>query len=424
VGDLPKYYGLASVFVLPSLIEPWGLVVNEAMACGLPILASRSSGCAYDLVHEGENGFRFDPRDPEALAGLMLRMSSGEVDLQAMGNASRRIISQWTPATFASSLWRAIGSACRLSGKTGNVKEDHSPRRGPDVNINKTAAMSNEASFSSTTPEEYAEGAPQIKHAVLRGLYRELAASVYREACGTCQQPSLLDLGAGEGSMTRPFLELGARVTVVDISERRLAALQASCTGHTDRLELICDDVWNAIAKARKNGRQFNIVTMNAFMHHIPDYIGLIREAMTVLAPEGLFFSFQDPMRYDSLGTFCRAFSNIAYYSWRVFRGDLVGGIKRCFRRARGVFLEDCPADLVDYHGVRNGVDQEAVCRLLESNGFDCRITQYFSTQSRAWQPIGIMLGLKNTFGVVAKRRPPAVLPRGMNTSARIRTER
>jgi len=106
--ELPAYYSLASCFVLPSLSEPWGLVVNEAMACGLPVLVSRHCGCLPELCHRGINGFDFDPLDVAGLADLMLRMSSGEIDLKSFSEASRRIISLYTPETWARSLYDCI----------------------------------------------------------------------------------------------------------------------------------------------------------------------------------------------------------------------------------------------------------------------------------------------------------------------------
>jgi len=109
---LPAYYGLARCFILPSRKnEPWGLVVNEAMAAGLPVLVSHACGCKDDLVQEGVNGFSFDPRDCDSLARLLLQVASGKLDLAAMGTASRRIISRWTPDTFARNLLKAVDAA-------------------------------------------------------------------------------------------------------------------------------------------------------------------------------------------------------------------------------------------------------------------------------------------------------------------------
>lgn len=105
--ELPSYYGLASCFVHASIIEQWGLVVNEAMASGLPVLISDRCGCATDLVQEGANGYTFDPYNTNQLAELMIKVSSETIDLTAMGKVSQKIIDQWAPQTFANNLKKA-----------------------------------------------------------------------------------------------------------------------------------------------------------------------------------------------------------------------------------------------------------------------------------------------------------------------------
>jgi 1,2-diacylglycerol 3-alpha-glucosyltransferase len=102
--ELPVFYGLAKCFILPSISEPWGLVVNEAMASELPVLVSRRCGCQPELCHRSINGFDFDPLDMEGLAELMLRISSGTIDLKAMGAASRSLISQYSLDNWMSAL--------------------------------------------------------------------------------------------------------------------------------------------------------------------------------------------------------------------------------------------------------------------------------------------------------------------------------
>jgi len=94
-GDLPVYYGLADALVLASLSETWGLVVNEAMAAGLPVLVSTRCGCAPDLVADGRNGWTFDPSRDGGLATAMLHMSDPTCDRARMGRASREIIADW-----------------------------------------------------------------------------------------------------------------------------------------------------------------------------------------------------------------------------------------------------------------------------------------------------------------------------------------
>lgn len=110
-GELPAYYGLAGAFVHASVQEEWGLVVNEAMAAGLPVIVSDRCGCARDLVAEGANGFTFAPDRPDELAGLFTRVSARSTDLPAMARAGREIIAKWSPDAFAAGLAAAVGAA-------------------------------------------------------------------------------------------------------------------------------------------------------------------------------------------------------------------------------------------------------------------------------------------------------------------------
>lgn len=109
--ELPYYYCLAGVFVHASTSEQWGLVVNEAMAAGLPVLVSERCGCAKDLINHGCNGYTFDPYEINELSNLMQHIASSECDRASMGKASLEIISNWTPATFAENLSKSALSA-------------------------------------------------------------------------------------------------------------------------------------------------------------------------------------------------------------------------------------------------------------------------------------------------------------------------
>jgi glycosyltransferase involved in cell wall biosynthesis len=106
--DLPIYYGLASAFIHASVTEQWGLVVNEAMASGLPVLVSNRCGCATDLVKEGSNGFTFDPYQVEDMAQKMVQLSTLNDQLPAYGHASSEIIAKWSPRRFADGLSQAV----------------------------------------------------------------------------------------------------------------------------------------------------------------------------------------------------------------------------------------------------------------------------------------------------------------------------
>ena len=107
-NELLPYFAHASCFIHASIQEEWGLVVNEAMAAGLPVLVSNRCGCFEDLVIEEVNGFGFDPEDQQMLTQLMLKMSSSQVDLAAMGQQSLQHIQKYSPDYFAQGLMQAV----------------------------------------------------------------------------------------------------------------------------------------------------------------------------------------------------------------------------------------------------------------------------------------------------------------------------
>lgn len=268
-----------------------------------------------------------------------------------------------------------------------------------DERINKIAALANTAAYTPELTQDYVDGAPHIKHTSLRRRYGELVVRVFDEAKKHNKVPRILDIGAGEGSVTISFLELGATVVATDISESQLAALKNKCERFGDRLEIRCEDVSDTV---RRNVAEFDIIVASSFLHHVPDYLGMINNLMKILTPNGQFFSFQDPLRYDSLGKLELLYSNLSYMWWRIFKGDFIGGLQRRLRRSRGVYLQDCKHDNAEFHVTRNGVDQDAISSLFLANGFECEIHSYFSTQNRFLQLVGEWLGIINTFAIVA----------------------
>jgi 1,2-diacylglycerol 3-alpha-glucosyltransferase len=108
---IPAYYALAQCLILPSIVDPWGLVVNEALACGLPVLVSNRCGSGFDLVDEGHNGFRFDPYDISELANLLNDFSTQPREcLQSMSTHAKRIVSDYCPEAWADGLASCIKS--------------------------------------------------------------------------------------------------------------------------------------------------------------------------------------------------------------------------------------------------------------------------------------------------------------------------
>jgi glycosyltransferase involved in cell wall biosynthesis len=110
--DVLRAYLAADLLVLPSLFEPWGLVVNEAMACGLPVIVSDRVGCADDLVRPEETGLVVNAGRDIELAAAIRRLAEGEADRRRMGLAAERLISNWTldnEARNIASAWHEIG---------------------------------------------------------------------------------------------------------------------------------------------------------------------------------------------------------------------------------------------------------------------------------------------------------------------------
>jgi len=102
IEELPFFYRGAGAFIHPAISEPWGLVINEAMASGLPILSSKNVGAAEELVRDGINGFTFDPENIQELTSVLVTMAEMRVEQRAaMGEASRRMIADWGPERFA-----------------------------------------------------------------------------------------------------------------------------------------------------------------------------------------------------------------------------------------------------------------------------------------------------------------------------------
>ncbi len=108
IEENPIFYALADCFVLPSLWEEWGLVVNEAMACGLPVVVSETVGSAEDLVLPGDNGFHFDPTRPETLAEALALLESDPELRTRMGARSQAMIAEWGCQRFASGALEAV----------------------------------------------------------------------------------------------------------------------------------------------------------------------------------------------------------------------------------------------------------------------------------------------------------------------------
>ncbi len=106
--ELPLYYAVADVFVLPTHSDPWGLVLNEAMACKLPIISSDVAGAAHDLISHGENGYIFKKGNILKLTAYLEDILSDEQKRIRMGQRSFDIIKNYSPSKCAQGFIQAI----------------------------------------------------------------------------------------------------------------------------------------------------------------------------------------------------------------------------------------------------------------------------------------------------------------------------
>lgn len=99
--EVVPYYKYADGFMLPSMSEPWGLVVNEAMLCKCPVFVSSHCGAAFDLVENGKNGYVFSPLDVSELSEHIEKMVLGAYDVEKMGNEGFKMVENYKPETTA-----------------------------------------------------------------------------------------------------------------------------------------------------------------------------------------------------------------------------------------------------------------------------------------------------------------------------------
>jgi glycosyltransferase involved in cell wall biosynthesis len=112
-SQLPSVYCAADLFVLPSLFEPFGLVVNEAMLCGLPVVVTDRVGAKFDLVRPEENGYVFPAGDVDALTSIIKDILPDTIKRARLSAAARQRMRTWSPREYADSVVRAVNLAAK-----------------------------------------------------------------------------------------------------------------------------------------------------------------------------------------------------------------------------------------------------------------------------------------------------------------------
>jgi SAM-dependent methyltransferase len=264
-------------------------------------------------------------------------------------------------------------------------------------------AVQIEALQESVHDEEYDyAGTPHLAHPELRGWIVELVSEVVRRATSRGLPPRVLEIGAGDGGLTEPLLARGFEVTGTEVSRPAIERLQAAY-GANSHFTAFYDPGGDT---EDLEGGPFSAVVTASVLHHVPDYLSFVETVVQRhLAPGGSFVSVQDPLRYDTMSPVAHRFDRAAYLVWRLGRGNRLSGLVSLKNRLTGQLDPSRPGDMVEYHVVRNGVDEGALRDLLEGSFRELRLVEYWSNQSRLAFRLGRRLGLANQFALVAEGR-------------------
>ena len=120
INEMPKFYSIADLFVLPSRRDTWGLVLNEAMACGLPVITTRKVGASVDLVKEGVNGYIVAEENMHELYRAIKKIVIDSSLREKMGQESSRLIQRFSIDNTVNGFMSAIEYA--MSSEEGSLE--------------------------------------------------------------------------------------------------------------------------------------------------------------------------------------------------------------------------------------------------------------------------------------------------------------
>jgi phospholipid N-methyltransferase len=217
------------------------------------------------------------------------------------------------------------------------------------------------------------------------------------ERTGSCR---VLEVGAGHGSFTRCLLDAGA--TSITVTEASAASADHLREVFGDRIT-VHHDVTGV--EVLESDDRWDFAVMTSVLHHIPDYLGFLDRLTGLISEDGAIFTVQDPLYYPRMSRTAHIFNRGSYFAWRLVQGNYGRGLATRMRRLRGVYVDTAPSDLVEYHVVRDGVDEEAIAGLLRTRFKRVEIFRYWSTQAPLLQRAGETTSLVSDFGVEATGR-------------------
>lgn len=245
---------------------------------------------------------------------------------------------------------------------------------------------------------DYRVGSPHLKH---HHLYESLMRRMTDEVSKVSprNRPTVVEVGAGDGSITERLLALGCEVTGTDMSRDSISKMDSKFR-FNDRFHGVHDPEGNLTVLGES---RYDVIIYSSVLHHIPDYLRHLTLAIDHhLKPGGSLVSIQDPLWYSRVSKWSRRATGAAYMSWRLGQGELGRGMKTRVRRMVTGPSEEEPGDAVEYHVVRNGVDEDAISTMLNDRFDSVELRRYWSSQGTVQQKFGEKLGMVNTFAIFA----------------------
>ncbi|MGI8557919.1 MAG: class I SAM-dependent methyltransferase [Solirubrobacteraceae bacterium] len=241
------------------------------------------------------------------------------------------------------------------------------------------------------------EKSPHLRHPSINRLLLGQLRNAVNDVRARGLEAALLDVGAGTGPFTPAALNAGCTVTATDVAPSAVAGFNARYEAQPRATAVL--DLQGDLSIL--GDRRFSVILFASVLHHIADYEQAIEDSLQHLVPGGALLTFQDPLWYPRLPRAVRLLRSGSYVAWRVTqRRDTVSGIGNRLRRATGRLDEFRASDMVEYHVVRNGVDDHALERRFADRFERFAVIRYWSTPSVIGQRLGERLGAKTEFAL------------------------
>ncbi len=243
---------------------------------------------------------------------------------------------------------------------------------------------------------DYRRGSPHLSHPKLNDRLIEVLRGMIQGLADQGLPLRVLEVGAGHGGFTELALAMGCEVTAVDMSKPSVDELRRRFGTNPN-----FHAVYDPDGTLRNVDNDYSLLMFVSVLHHVPDYISFLKMACQRITDGGALLTLQDPLLYSRHRTAHRA-DQAAYFAWRLSQGNLSKGIQTRLRRIRGILDETNPGDMIEYHVVRDGVDEERILSFAKAAFSEASLLKYWSNQLGLAQRLGDHLGLCNYFGIIA----------------------